>query len=133
MKFEKADDISDRISDIVEKLNFNYIDARRIKCIRSFKTSNNAVARIWSLPNVWQKVLNVEAHYIVEVISERFDKLSKEDQIKTLIHELMHVPKSFSGALVSHNTKQFDGKGGHVSKKITPKTVDKLYKEYQRF
>ncbi|MDD5417124.1 MAG: putative metallopeptidase [Candidatus Aenigmarchaeota archaeon] len=130
MKFEEASDIREKIDKIVEKLNMNYIDPDRVKCIRSFKTSNNAVARIWSLPKVWQKMLNVESHYIVEVISERFDKLSQEDQIKTLIHELMHIPKTFSGALVSHNTKQFDGKGGHISKRITSKTVDKLYKEY---
>lgn len=130
MKFEQADDISEQITNIVEKLNLDHIDSTRIKCIRSFKTSTNAVARIWSLPQVWQKVLNVESHYIVEVISERFDKLSEEDKIKTLIHEICHIPKTFSGALVSHNVKQFDGKGGHVSRKINAKMIEKLYKEY---
>jgi len=130
MKFEKADDISEQIVKIVDKLNLDHIDATRIKCIRSFKTSTNAVARIWSLPQVWQKVLDVRSHYIVEVVSEKFDKLGEEDQTKTLIHELMHIPKTFSGALVSHNVKQFDGKGGHVSRKINAKMIDKLYKEY---
>jgi len=46
--------------------------------------------------------LNVKAHYCIEVLSQHFDNQSLDDQEKILIHELMHIPKNFSGALVPH-------------------------------
>ncbi len=47
-------------------------------------------------------VLKIKPQYIIEVIAERFDRLDPGEQEKTLIHELTHIPKTFSGALVAH-------------------------------
>jgi len=132
MKTEPAPDINEIISDIVEKLEMNHIDVSRIVCMRSYKTSTNALARIWSLPKIWQKALDVEAHYIIEAVSENFDDLSEEDKKRTILHELMHIPKTFSGAVLSHKTSHFDGKGGHKIKRINRRTVDKLFKIYKK-
>lgn len=132
MKTEDAPDIREIISDIVDRLDMNHIDVSRIVCMRSRGTSTNAIARIWSLPKIWQKALDVKAHYIIEAVSENFDKLDDEEKRRTMLHELMHIPRTFSGAVLSHKYCHFDGKGGHEIKKINKKTVDKLFKEYQR-
>jgi predicted metallopeptidase len=48
---------------------------------------------------------------LIEVISERYDNLSHEDKEKVLIHELLHIPKGFSGGFRPH-------KGYITSRKI---------------
>jgi len=79
-----------------------HIKKNNIHCIRSFDAKTRAYARIWGMAKLFKEVVGLEPHYIIEVNGRRFDKLSERDQIKTLIHELMHIPKTFSGALLSH-------------------------------
>ena len=52
------------------------------------------------LGKIWQGVLNLPPSYTIEVISEIYDKMRPEDQEKTLIHELMHIPGGFGGGFV---------------------------------
>jgi predicted metallopeptidase len=57
--------------------------------------------------------------YLIEVISEKFDKLPQEQQIKVVIHELMHIPKSFGGGFIHHN-------------KVHDRSVEQVYNYYCR-
>ena len=66
-----------------------------------------------------QKAIGVKAVYALEFLSERFDKFPKEEQVKVIIHELMHIPFSFGGGFKHHN---------HV----TERNVNICYKEYKR-
>lgn len=121
MNWYPAPEIKKRIADIVPHLNLPHIDPERLTIFRSYGSKGRAIARIWSLPTVWQLALNIKPQYVIEVISERFDKMREEDQDRTLIHELMHIPKTFSGALVAH-------KGPHH--RINHRTVEILYQSY---
>lgn len=123
MRFEFAPDIQDRVRKIVETLGLDHIDMNRVVCMRGHGSKSRALARIWSFPKVWQKALNMKPHYVIEVISHRFDKLSKEEQNKTLIHELMHIPRKFSGGLSPHK-----GFGKHIDNK----RINEMYKVYKR-
>nr|MBP9781797.1 metallopeptidase [Candidatus Woesebacteria bacterium] len=104
MRFVKASDIQKRIEFLVHELEIDYIKAENLVCFRSFGSTGRARARIWSMPTIWQIALSIEPHYCIEVISEKFDNQSLDDQERILIHELMHIPKTFSGALVPHRT-----------------------------
>ena len=121
MRFEFAPDIQERLDSMMNVLQFKHLDSNRIICMRSYGSKSRAIARIWGLSRVWQKALNVKSHYIVEVIHPRFDKLSREEQEKTLLHELLHIPKKFSGGLVPHEC---------FGKRIDRRTVDNIYKKY---
>lgn len=104
MKWTFAPDISRRVFHLVKHLDLAHIDPVKVVCFRSHGSSSRARARIWSLPTIWQQALEVEPHYCVEVLSEKFDRLSPDDQERVLIHELLHIPKTFSGALVPHRS-----------------------------
>lgn len=121
MNWQPAPDIKKRINAVLPHLNLPHIDPKRLIFYRGYGSKGRAIARIWSLPTVWQLALNIKPQYVIEVIAERFDKMRFEDQDRTLIHELMHIPKTFSGALVSH-------KGPYH--RINHRTVEVLYQRY---
>lgn len=102
MKYKLAPEIKRQIRVLIKELNFIHIKPNQIWCIRSFDAKTRAYARIWGMSRLFKEVAGLEPNYIIEVISQRFDKLSEREKIKTLIHELMHIPKTFSGALLSH-------------------------------
>ena len=102
--------------------HFTHVDSSKITFYRSYGSSSRAYARIWGLPRIWQQALKIKPHYIIEIISEHFDKLSDEDKTKTLIHELLHIPKKFSGSLVPHE--------GNRHYNVNRRIVDKIYDNY---
>src|SRR3989344_5145772 len=102
MEYEKALEIKKIVDLLVDRLSLSHIKKTSIHCIRSFDAKTRAVARIWGMSRLFKEVAGLEPHYIIEVNGRRFDKLSERDKVKTLIHELMHIPKTFSGALLSH-------------------------------
>ena len=127
MDFNLAPDIQKRVKKILEKIDFSHMNeknSKQIVCFRSYGSTSRARARIWSLPTIWQKALVVKPHYCIEVLSEKFDRMSKVNQTKVLIHELLHIPKTFSGALLPHRGR------GRV--RVDAWAVNKLYKEYKK-
>lgn len=102
MKWETAPDIQKQIAFLVKKLKLAHLKSSRIFCFRSYGSKSRALARIWSLPRIWQRALEEEPAYCLEVISERFDRLDFEQQKKVLLHEFLHIPQNFSGSLLSH-------------------------------
>ena len=103
MRYEFVPDLQKIAEDISQKL-FPWVDISRIKCFRSYgSSSRRTVARCHALGKLMQKALGVPAFYPLEFLSERFDKLPKEEKIKTIIHELMHIPKTFGGGFRHHD------------------------------
>ena len=98
---------------------FSHINMERVRCFRSWGTSSRrTIARCHALGKIMQKAIGIKAVYVLEFLSERFNKLDKEDQIKVIIHELMHIPKTFGGGFKHHNI-------------VTEKNVNLMYKTYK--
>lgn len=102
VSWELDPEIERRTQNLIKVLDLEWLSYGRIFFYRSHNSKARAYARAWGLPRLWQRTLNVEPAYIVEVISEHFDKLSLMEQDKVLLHELTHIPKNFSGALIAH-------------------------------
>lgn len=103
MRYDYAPDLKERLSDIVIKLNMNHVDLNRVECLRSFGSSTKrTIARCHTIGKVMQKGMKVPAFYTIEFL-EKFDKLSASDQDKVIIHELLHIPKTFGGGFRQHD------------------------------
>ena len=100
--WEKAPDIQKQVRKIIKTLDLAWGKRGQIFCFRSKNSSSRAYARIWGLTKIWQLALSSEPAYIIEVLSEKFDKLPEREKDKVLIHELAHIPKNFSGSLLPH-------------------------------
>ncbi len=119
ISYSKAPDVEEDVVDITRRLELNHIDLSRVVCIRSFGSkSRRTLARCHTISRIVQKSLDIGAHYIIEVIAEQFDRLPQEEKTKTLIHELLHIPKSFGGGFKHHDF-------------VNHKNVEKLYRQYE--
>lgn len=120
--WEKAPDVKKDINKILKVLNFPHIKSSRIFCYRTQSSKSRSYARIWSFPKIFQDALSLEPAYVIEVLSRHYDNLDEQEKIKVLIHELLHIPKNFSGALVPHVTRS-----RHLGR-----TANALFDEYKR-
>lgn len=103
MKYEQAPDIQLK-ADEISRILFPHVDVTRVKCFRSHgSSSRGTIARCHALGKLMQEAIGIRAIYALEFISERFDKMDKEEQIKVIIHELMHIPKTFGGGFKHHD------------------------------
>ncbi|HLC67772.1 MAG TPA: putative metallopeptidase [archaeon] len=103
IKYHPAPDIEQRAVKIAAKIEMKR-DFTRIRFVRSTGSqSRRTLARCHAFPRILQAALNMKAHYIIEVISEQFDKLHEDEQNKTIIHELLHIPESMKGGFRHHD------------------------------
>lgn len=122
MDIQPAPDVQKLMKSVLNRKLFSQVNPKRIVCMRSFRATSRARARIWSFPKIWQMALGQPPHYVIEVLSQHYDHLSQDDKTRVVIHELMHIPKNFSGALVPH-------RGIHA--RIDSRTVEQLFKRYK--
>jgi len=103
MKYIDAPDLQAQMVAIVRTLNMDHVDVTRVKCFRSKGSSTKrTLARCHTVGKLMQKAMNMPAHYAIEFL-EKFESLSQKDQYKVIIHELMHIPKTFGGGFRQHD------------------------------
>jgi len=118
LDYSTAPDIDSELARIIRTLGWDHVDPRRVRAIRSRGTrSRRILARCHGLPKALQAGLAIPAHYVIELVSENYDRLSPTEQTKTLIHELMHIPRIFGGGFRNHDY-------------VRERRVNRLYEEY---
>lgn len=109
LKFYLDELLKNRLIDIVSVLGLDYVDLDDVFCVKSSgSTASRVRARCWGLPRVWQQVLGLRPKYVIELLGDYFDKISPLEQDQLLIHELLHIPQTFSGALRNHRGSRGD-------------------------
>jgi len=119
VEYAEAPDVKQLVNELVDSLDLFHIVPQFVYCYRSRGSeSRRTVARIHGLGRIWQDALRRPPAYAIEVISERYDRLSQEEKEKTVIHELLHIPKGFTGGFRLHK--------GYVEEE----RVEKLYQAF---
>jgi len=103
LEYIEAPDVKKLVDEMIYSLDLFHVVPQFVHCYRSKGSkSKRIIARIHGLGRIWQEALRRPPAYVIEVISEQYDKLSDEEKEKTLIHELLHIPKGFSGGFRPH-------------------------------
>ncbi len=121
LEWDDASEIKTDIEHILKTLSFPNIDPSRIFCFRTSGSKSRSYARIWAMPKIFQRALSIKPAYVIEVLSKYYDNLDEDSKKKVLIHELLHIPKNFSGSLLPHRSRH-----RHLQTE-----VNKLFKEYK--
>jgi predicted metallopeptidase len=122
LDWNDAKEVKTDIEKILKVLDFSHVDTSRIFCFRTYGSKSRAYARIWAMPKIFQTALKIEPAYVIEVLAKYYDKLDDDSKKKVLIHELLHIPRNFSGALLPHRTRH-----RHLQSQ-----VNDLFKEYKK-
>ena len=119
IRYEPAPGLQKTAEDICARI-FPNVQIDKVKYFRSYgSTSRNCLARCHGLAKIMQEAMECPAYYAIEFITEKFDRLPKEEQIKTIIHELMHIPRNFGGGFKHHGF-------------VTEKAVNRMHEQYKR-
>ena len=120
IKYKEAPDIETLSHELIRFLGWTHIHLEHVAFIRSHGSkARRTIARCHALGKAMQiGMKRKKGFYLVEVISEIYDKLPRDEQVKTVIHELMHIPKSFGGGFVHHD-------------KVHEHSVGKIYEQYR--
>lgn len=119
IKYEKAVDVESVAQEVVALLSWEWVDLGNVGFLRSYGSkARGTIARCHAMGKAMQLGMDRRtSFYVIEVISKNFDKLSDEEKIKVIIHELMHIPKTFGGGFKHHNV-------------VNEKNVKKVYEHY---
>ena len=121
IKYLHAPDIKVIAEEVVERLGWNHILLEHVAFIRSIGSkSRGTIARCHALGKAMQiGMMRDKGFYLIEVISKRFDNLPVEEQLKVIIHELMHIPNTFGGGFKHHNV-------------VNESNVERIYQHYTK-
>ena len=121
IEYAEAPDAKKLADEITENLGFFHVVPQFVFCVRSKgSASKRTIARVHGFGRIWQETLHLPASYVIEVISERYDRLTEEEKEKTIIHELLHIPKGFTGGFRPHK--------GYISHGV----VENLHRTFKR-
>ena len=131
IKYFEAPEIKKHVDQLAEECEFYHVVPQFVYCVRSRGSkARRTIARIQGLGKIWQGVLNLPTSYTIEVISEVYDKMAPEDQERTLIHELMHIPGGFGGCFRPHKGYEERKNVDAVYKKLLLERASKRQKRF---
>ncbi len=89
------------VAAIAEAAGYSHIRMDSVSVVRS-NSSARAYARIWGVGRVLQVGLGIGPAYVIELVEPNFSGLPCWEKIRVIVHELAHIPTTFSGYVMAH-------------------------------
>ena len=109
VKYTEAPEIKERARAIADRFMLDHINFDRIHCYR-YSSPTRTAAKIIGFFKTLQLVHpEIEPYYVIVFNDYNFLGQSEEDRDTTILHELLHIPKTFSGEyskLAHHNIRK---------------------------
>ncbi|MDT7876937.1 MAG: putative metallopeptidase [Candidatus Caldarchaeales archaeon] len=103
-----------------EEAGLRHIDYSRVRCVRSFGSRSRSVAaRIHAASRALYTGLGIRPVYVIEFVSEVFEKLTRRERDRVVLHELLHIPASMGGGLVGHGALDFEEEVERLERRIS--------------
>lgn len=102
MKVKRDTRAEEVVNKLVHLLDIQHIRPGSIRVVRS-NSDSRAYARIWGVNKVLQTALGTGPVYVIELIEPKFGRLDCHQKVLTIVHELAHIPRTFSGYIRPHN------------------------------
>lgn len=90
------------VARMAELLGLSHVRADRVFCSVSFNARTRAYARIWGTPGPFVKLGVCEPAYVIELVYENLEGAGCDRLLAVLLHELLHIPRGFTGGLRRH-------------------------------
>jgi predicted metallopeptidase len=105
MKYSFESDWTKKAREISADLGYTHVIPERLSVVKSIGSkTKRTIARIHCMGKVMMLGTGQKkSFYVIELLSEKFDRLSEDEKTETIIHELMHIPKTFGGGFRHHN------------------------------
>lgn len=120
-------DVSEIINEVKHLSNFSYLDVGKISVVVSHGSKSNAYAKIYGLSREIQVGFSVPPIYTIEFLCEKIVPLRPEDTFVIFTHELLHIPKKFSGGLRPHGKYVNNLLARRISSSIDHRIKEMLY------
>ncbi|MFA5175917.1 MAG: putative metallopeptidase [Candidatus Nanoarchaeia archaeon] len=97
VQYIEAPELKERAIEIAKRFNLNYIDFERVHFYR-YSCDTRTCAKITGFFRTLQLIYpHIKPFYVITFNNHNFERVSKRDQDVTILHELLHIPKNFSG------------------------------------
>ncbi len=97
VEYLDAPEIKERAKLIADRFLLDHIDFNRVHCYRYTSPTRTAAKIIGFFKTLQLVHPEIEPYYVIVFNDHNFARSSKEEQDITILHELLHIPKTFSG------------------------------------
>ncbi|MBI4210355.1 MAG: metallopeptidase [Candidatus Diapherotrites archaeon] len=105
MKYAFDSAWTEKAHEMARTLGYGHVMQERLSVVRSWGSkTRRTIARIHCIGKVMMLGMGQKkSFYVIELISEKFDRQPEREKLETIIHELMHIPRTFGGGFRHHD------------------------------